>query len=213
MRKRIIALAFCCATILMIALLYMATNYIIITKVDYQGPIGIIDTYLNHEHDNIYYNSVYEINESGRTHGDQLIDFARCLGYNNKIYYFAAVNDCGEISTEKIIDGLNEMVYNNIRRVNISLSSIIYENSLNEWIQEHPNISVYCCYNNLLNSVADYPAMYDNVIASGSDKRISYKECDKHYRSNRIIVLSSKLHKCEGNSFLSLYTLLCQKAE
>lgn len=209
MRKRIISPAVLCIIILLIVVMYIVANYnIYITGGKYQGPIGIIDTYLSEEYDQINYYSEFFADKTEKTHGDQLIDFVRNLDYDGEIYYYAAVDDSGEISTEKIIDGLNWMVNANIQRVNISLSSIIYEKSLEIWIQEHPNIRVYCSYNNLFNSVSDYPAMYDNVIASGSDKRISYKECDKYYRSNCIIVLSSKIYKYEGNSYLSLYTLL-----
>ena len=189
-------------------IVYMAFNYIYITDIEYQEPIGIIDTYLSNNYDRVTYYSDFSTDKTEKTHGDQLIEFARQINYNGDIYYYAAVDDTGEISTEKIIDGLNWMVTSNIQRVNISLSSKIHEHSLEVWIKEHPEVKVFCSYSNLLNTVADYPAMYENVIASGSDKRIGYKECDKHYRSNTILVLSSGIHKYEGNSYLSLYTLL-----
>lgn len=51
--------------------------------------------------------------------------------------------------------------------------------------------------------------MHSNVIASGSNKKIEYKEIDVHYNSNKIVVLNKNgLEFFEGNSFLSLYTML-----
>ena len=59
---------------------------------------------------------------------------------------------------------------------------------------------------NKLNSLADYPAMYSGVIASGSDNKIKYKDIDMHYDSNKIILINKNgLKFFEGNSFLSLY--------
>ena len=54
-----------------------------------------------------------------------------------------------------------------------------------------------------------YPAMYSGVIASGSDNKIKYKDIDMHYDSNKIILINKNgLKFFEGNSFLSLYTML-----
>ena len=77
------------------------------------------------------------------------------------------------------------------------------------WIKENNDMTVYCSYNNKLNSLADYPAMYSGVIASGSDNKIKYKDIDMHYDSNKIILINKNgLKFFEGNSFLSLYTML-----
>ena len=36
-------------------------------------------------------------------------------------------------------------------------------------------------------------AMYEKVIASGTDKRIHYKKIDKKYRNNKLIIVNSSI--------------------
>lgn len=91
------------------------------------------------------------------------------------------------------------------------MSSKIYSKKFETWIREHPEIKVYCSYNNLYNSVADFPALYDGVIASGCDKRIDYRKQNRTYKSNRIIVYNEEIKEYVGNSYLSLYSLLTQE--
>jgi len=142
------------------------------------------------------------------SHGDKLINFIKKLSYSGDIYYYAAVNDKGYISTDNIIDGLEWMIENDIERVNISLSSKLHNEELEQWIQEHEKIQIYCSYNNYYNSVADYPAMYSDVVASGSDNRLNYKDCDERYANNRVLVINNGLELFVGNSYLSVYTML-----
>ena len=100
------------------------------------------------------------------------------------------------------------MKKNDVKYVNISLSSKKKCKKIQKWINNNKEVKVYCCYNNKLNSI-DYPAMCKNVIASGSLSKVKYKECDKKYRSQEIILLSwKKIEKFKGNSFLSLETIL-----
>lgn len=67
------------------------------------------------------------------------------------------------------------MLKNNVYYVNISLSSKKYSEKLENWILEHPNVKIYCSYNNQENTF-DYPALYEMTIASGSSKKINYKK-------------------------------------
>lgn len=190
--------------------LYINTQYVFIERINYNEEIGIIDTYLNKSYEHLNYYSEFVSGDAEETHGDQLLNFVRDIGYKGKIHYYAAVTTDGDVETHKIIDGLEWMLKSGIRHVNISLSSKIYSAELDSWIQAHPEISIYCSYNNLYNSVADFPAMYDNVIASGSDSRINYREQDHYYKSNQILVCGEKITKYVGNSYLSIYTLLYQ---
>lgn len=74
------------------------------------------------------------------------------------------------------------MLSNNISKVNISLTSKQYSKDLENWIsQNKDSVQIYASYNNLLNSY-DYPAMYDNVIASGSNNNINLKAIDRYYK-------------------------------
>lgn len=195
--------------LVLIISVYLTNEYVLILGYDYNGKIGIVDTNLNNTYDNlIIHESEYEDSEYKETHGDELISFLKSIGYNDGIYYYEAVNENGKIQTENIIAGLNWMKENNVQRVNISLSSKYKNDELESWIEENSDITVYCSYNNKLNSLADYPSMYSDVVASGSNKKIKYKDIDIHYLSNKIIVLNKDLEFFEGNSFLSLYTML-----
>lgn len=185
-------------------------NYFTFTKrVNYNENVGVIDTYLNRTYDDIISNeSKYNSNEEKDTHGDKLINFIRELNYSGNIYYYSAVNEEGKISTDNIIDGLEWMINNDIKRINISLSSKKYNEDLQRWIKEHKEVEIYCSYNNYYNSVADYPSMYSGVIASGSDDRINYKTDDEQYTNNRVVVINKGIHLFFGNSYLSVYTML-----
>jgi glutamate dehydrogenase/leucine dehydrogenase len=98
-------------------------------------------------------------------------------------------------------------MYNNIKKVNVSLSSKEYNQELNDWISTHKDvIQIYASYNNLINSY-DYPAMYNNVIASGSNNNVEYKAIDINYKKSKIFYIPNiKLYN--GNFFLSLITML-----
>lgn len=49
----------------------------------------------------------------------------------------------------------------------------------------------------------DYPAMYEGVIGSGYDERISYKEGDIKYDKNKVVIVPRLYEVYEGNSYLS----------
>lgn len=166
---------------------------------------GIIDVYLCNSYEKVTYSGdIYAENE---THGDYLIHFSNDKNYNGAIYYYPAVDDNGKTTSETVLDGLKWMEKNNVAKVNISMSTKFYSSELEEWIKEHPQIQIYCSYNNLVNTY-DYPAMYENVIGSGISKDIEYKDNDKKYHSNRIILFNKGVHFYKGNSFLSLNSLL-----
>ena len=99
------------------------------------------------------------------------------------------------------------MEKNKVSKVNISLSSKRFDETLKKWIEDHPDIQIFSSYNNKLNSY-DYPSMYEGVIASGQTSKIEYKDYDRKYRSNRLIIWNKGIHYFYGNSFLSLETLL-----
>lgn len=73
-------------------------------------------------------------------------------------------------------------------------------------------MQIFSSYNNEDNSL-DYPAMYEQVVASGSSQNIEYKENDRKYITNRILLWNQGVHYFEGNSFLSLETLLEKQVE
>ena len=51
--------------------------------------------------------------------------------------------------------------------------------------------------------------MYKSVIGSGKRNGITYKNIDKTYRNNNVLIISKKgLRLYKGNSFLSLISIL-----
>ena len=136
-----------------------------------------------------------------RNRGKSIYGFAP----NIKILYYNA-NYGGKISTESIIDGLDELKEYGVNRINISLSSKVYSTQLQEWIDNNPDIIVYASYNNKVNTF-DYPAMYENVIASGEkNSKIEFKKNDVKYKSKKIISIRNK-QLYNGNSYLSLISM------
>lgn len=99
------------------------------------------------------------------------------------------------------------MLSNDVKRVNISMSNKVKNDSLQNWIAEHKEIRVFASYNNKFNSY-DYPAMYPGVYASGSSRKISYKDKDINYCSNNILVINNGIKAYHGNSFLSVISML-----
>lgn len=194
-------------TIIIIFTLFLVFNQgtiSIVTKDCSNQTIGIIDGKRSEIFNNVFSNNEITTNPE-KQHGDYMIEFAQTYCDNVKIYYYDASNDSGSIKTDGILDGLNWMLNNNVKKVDLSISTKIYSKDLENWIKEHnKSIQLYSSYNNLLNS-RDYPAMYDYVIASGSNSKIPYKDFDTKYKKN-IIILNGKTY--EGNSYLSLYTLL-----
>ena len=167
---------------------------------------GIIDGLLSElKYDNIIYPSINFSEE--KTHGDQLVEFSNYKNFKGDIYYYPAVDNYGKITNKSIVSGLNWMLDNNVKFVNISLSSKKYDSELENWIKQHPNVKIYCSYNNQINTL-DYPALYESTIASDTSKKINYKSIDKKYHTNKIFIYNKEWHFFEGNSFLSINTLL-----
>ena len=210
-KKNCIIAIFVILTLLVLTTLFIKGQYVFAKKVQYHDNFGIIDTYLGKTYESIEYYSNYILEAPEETHGDQLINFVQGMAYEGLVFYYAAVTSEGIIETDEIIKGLEWMLAAKVKRVNISLSSKIYSKELDDWIQNHPQIKIYSSYNNLYNSITDYPALYDNVIASGCDRRIDYRVQDHRYKNNNIIVFSGGIKKYKGNSFLSLYSLLTER--
>lgn len=169
-----------------------------------EKTIGIIDGKLSKVYSNVIQNKD-SISSQKLMHGDYMIQFAQAYCNKVTIYYYDASNADGLIKTDGIINGLNWMVYHNISQVNLSVSGKLHSNNLEVWIKDHhTSLQIYTSYSNLLNSL-DYPSMYNYVIASGSNSKINYKNIDRQYRSDTII-LNGKSYV--GNSYLSIYTLL-----
>ena len=168
-------------------------------------PIGIIDGSLSAAHENITLGNV-ETYVDTETHGDLMLRFAGHFSVDQLYYYDATID--GTITSETIIAGLDWMKSHGVKYVNISLSSKNYSEELNAWITANKDIvTVYASYNNIAQS-ADYPAMYENVIGSGTDQRFVNAEKDRLYHSSNIIV-DGKFHNvfC-GNSYLTIWTML-----
>jgi hypothetical protein len=190
---------------------YVHSNYIIkIEKKNLNSrKYGIIDDALySKRKDVIYLNSVYDEQESF-SHGEELCDFIRDNYKNYSIFYYnAEIN--GEINSKGILNGLDKLESMGVKRINISLSSKIYSDDIQNWVTNHADIAVYASYNNKMNSY-DYPVMYDGVIASGvSGEVVDFKKNDVKYKTKKIIsAFSLKLYS--GNSYLSLISMLEDK--
>ena len=167
---------------------------------------GIIDGYGTSNPNHVIFNNLPKTLNGSSTHGDKMIQFAQKYRPNANLYYFDASDEAGIIKTENIIQGLEWMSENSIKKVNLSLSTKSYSEELSQWIQMHKNIKIYASYNNNLNT-NDYPAKYDNVFASGFDSRISYKSIDIKYKNNRVILLSKNIKFYKGTSYLSIISM------
>ena len=187
-------------------IIYHEFNFVLFKTNFKVNSIGIIDGYLSDkDYENLDYMS--SIMEKEVTHGDMLIDYLNSRNYKGTIAYYPAVDNKGTITSEKIIEALNWMNNNGIKLINISLSTKKYDEDLNTWLDENPDVTVFCSYSNQDNTY-DYPAMYTKVIASGTSNNILYKEKDVRYHSNLIIVWNKGFHFYNGDYFLSIETLL-----
>lgn len=202
-----------CIILLAITLLavWFFHNYVYVST-KYRGNInkfGIIDDGLtiNSSDKIIYKGSLLDTRK--KTHGDLLLDYIEKKGYNGKIYFFSALGKNGKISSDSIIMGLEWLKKNNIKIVNISLSSKQKSKKLQDWIDNNKDVQIYCSYNNKDNTF-DYPAMLSGVIGSGANRHIDYKDNDCKYSSNRIVLFNKGVYFFNGNSYLSIETLLHQ---
>lgn len=190
---------FCVITIL--------KSVVFVIHTECPDSVGIIDGNISIKHDNIIYSENTYINNKTITHGDEMIQFIHNCQSDIEVYYYDASDQNGEVYTDSIIEGLEWMLSNNIKRVNISMSNKVKHDLLQNWISEHKEIKVFASYNNKLNSY-DYPAMYAGVYASGSSRKINYKEIDINYCSNNILVINYGIKIYHGNSFLSVHSML-----
>lgn len=182
------------------------SQFVITNKINCNKTIGIIDGNYTLRFENTIYNTNPKENIT-ETHGDKMLKFANALSNGLNIYYYDATNLEGKIDTNNVILGLEYMKDNNIKTINISLSSKKYSSEIESWIKANPQIKVYASYNNLINSF-DYPAMYEKVIGVGKKVDIEYKNIDKVYYNNRIIIIPNFSEVFEGNSYLSLYQMI-----
>lgn len=169
--------------------------------------IGVIDGGLSLDNANIVITNIeYTFCGGQKKHGDYLLDFIEKIS-DVSIAYFDACDELGKINTERIIAGLEWMKGKGIKYVNISLSGNRYSEKLENWLKDNPDIHVYASYNNNKNSF-DYPAMYDEVVGSGVDGELVKSEKDKVYSSNKIVLDYDFKNIYEGNSFLSVISLM-----
>lgn len=208
-KKNILFGCFFCFCVVGIIKFYMLHVFVICPCEINSDKIGIIDECLFNIPDNVEYHAIEMRKNTCKTHGDNLIEFLKKIGYHKRVFYFGASVD-GKIGVENIVHGLEWMKKKGVTKVNISLSSKIYDKKLDEWISQNRDIKVFASYNNLTNTAADYPAMYKAVIGSGCDYRINYKCNDKKYRSNNIVILGNEviIDKYIGNSYLSVLTMI-----
>ncbi|MBM7615494.1 S8/S53 family peptidase [Alkaliphilus hydrothermalis] len=195
-----------------VVLCYLSTKFTIIKSISNSNSeqviIGIIDAQLSTGYDNVVTNSTGIINSQIKTHGDRLISFANKYCPSLKIYYYDATNDNGSVDTNGLLSGLKWMKNKGVKHINISMSSNIFSDDLQNFIEENDkDIKIYASYHNLEQTL-DYPAMYKYVIASGKKSRIAFKANDIQYKSNNIVLLSNGIKKYSGNSFLSIMTTI-----
>lgn len=217
MKNKIILILSTFLSLSLIGCLFVRFLFVIPERYSGEQAIGMIDYHFTEDFGDIVaelgaFAQEHPDPMGGRTHGDEMLSFFKSLQADYPIYFYAA-DDAEGIGEEGILAGLDWMESRGVKNINISLSTKQYSEKIQKWILEHPDTRVYASYNNRLNTVADYPAMYKGVIASGSDGRIPYKESDQRYASGRVLVSDNGLKVFEGNSFLSLVTVLSKTGE
>lgn len=192
---------------------YFVTRFMFLRPINKEGIVGIIDedlSMISEKKVQVYcYNKLEPNLENQSTHGDQLMDFVESFSPNINIYYFSAYDPIrGTITEEKILEGLIWMNENDVKNINISLSSKAYSENLETRLSDFENMNIYCSYNNLANSL-DYPASYNQVIGVGKINNSNKTTIKRAYSTNKILVINNFESKYfEGNSFLSLLTAI-----
>lgn len=196
--------------VILIILFYAAMQKVVFVtnREFYNGTMGIIDTSLTEQYDNVIFSGKVT-NDNSRSHGDSLVSFLRDSGYNDVIYYYSAINEENKITSQTILNGLEWMKERGVKRINLSLSTCVYNQDIASWIKNNQDIQIYASYSNLKNSI-DYPAMYEDVVGCGFLNGILYKEKDVVYESNKLIICNDKIRYYNGTSYLSLYTMITQ---
>lgn len=205
--KAIIAIILVFATVIIVVICRDETKIVI--SVDdlniCNEYYGIIDTDLSCKYKNLLYSDTCSFNSELETHGDEMIKFVKKIKHDIKIAYYDAYTDRGNITTDSIINGLEWMKTNNVKNVNLSLSTSVYNKRLSDWIKDNKDyITIYASYSNKVNSL-DYPAMYNFVVGSDYEKAITHKNIDYIYKTNVVIIDSEKF---VGNSYLSIISML-----
>jgi hypothetical protein len=168
--------------------------------------IGVIDDTLSENHPCLHMKNNTILNESS-SHGDSILDFLDNCGLSDQVFYYDATNNEGKITSSNILDGLQWLKTQGVEYINISLSSKNYSTEIQEWITDNADaVTVFASYNNIYQS-SDYPAMYSNVVGSGTHKKIMDLSKDCAYTTYKIIN-TKKLSLYNGNSYLSLVTML-----
>lgn len=211
-RKKLTKCIIVLVIVIAIFLVYIISCIQIRVKaIDLEGQqFGIIDDELYQRHENVIMINQNGLRNNGlESHGDKLVEFIQNNYSDYCIYYYNA-EEKGKITSDSIISGLNALKDMGINKINISLSSKIYSNEIQDWIHANKDITVYASYNNSVNTF-DYPAMYDGVIASGENrKNTEFKEIDIVYNSKTILSLNTfKVYK--GNSYLSIISMVENK--
>lgn len=209
MKKRIIILFISIVIIILAGFSLTYTVVLPLKNNESEITLGIIDGNLSMSHKNVF-NSVNVLTEKEKQHGDLVLFFMEKYDSNVKIvYYDAEKND--KITTESLIAGLNWMIDNKVNCVCISLSSAYYSEELETWINKHhEEITINASYSNLYNTI-DYPAQYANVIGVGSGLRVTYKENDTKYRTNKILLIRKGIYLFNGNSYLAPMQMVSDK--
>lgn len=206
-KKNVVSVIILLAALLLCAA-FLASRLLFVSSGDVSAaePIGVIDGNLSEPHGNVTDSNVSGY-EGSLTHGDRMLQFLDRFE-TAQVYYYDAGSG-GAVSSEGIIEGLEWMRSNGVRYVNISMSSRQYAKDLADWIAGHQDeMTVFASFSNVPQS-ADYPAMYDGVIASGIAQDFADDTDDCIYRSYRIVVDGDITSVYEGNSFLSVWTMLC----
>lgn len=183
------------------------SRFIFVREISVSSTIGVIDGSISKSYKEVVVfesfvdNSIHQQTD----HGDNMIDFAKKINPKIKMYYYNATNGDNKITSEAIIEGLEWFKKNNVRTVNMSLSSTLYSPELDQYLQlNKDNFDFFASYNNRKSSF-DYPAMYEPVVGVGVDDVVVKKEKDVLYHTNEIILPSNDFQSFKGNSFLSLY--------
>jgi ribonuclease HI len=207
-RIRTIKIVSLIVVVVIIGFAYINNEFIFLSKVNTNAVIGVIDGRLTRESEIVIKTNKEVTTEKTEelNHGDLIVNFIQKASDADVVYYDASDSN-GKISTQSIIEGLNWMKENDVKYVNLSLSSSKYSDDLQEWINDNNQIHVYASYNNIANSF-DYPAMYKNVIASGNNREVIKKENDIYYNTNKVIVNWQIFNPYIGNSYLTLITIL-----
>ncbi len=98
------------------------------------------------------------------------------------------------------------MIENDIKYVNINLSSKYYSKNLEDFINKNKDKLIIVSSASNLRNTLDYPSMYDNISSVGVKNNTNEKYLKIGYRTNKILILGKNLsvNYYNGNSFLAI---------